>query len=64
MDIKTEALKFTIRKMGLKEFCEISGLSKQNLNKFLNSQFPKKNTIDGLLAHFGLKSELIVKKVA
>ena len=63
MDV-AEALKFTIKKMGLKEFCEISGLSKQNLNKFLNSQSLKQRTIDGLLANFGLRTELIVKKVA
>ena len=60
----TDALKFTIKRMGSKEFCKISGLTKQNLNKFLNSQAPKQDTVDKLLIHFGLKTELIVKKVA
>ena len=60
-----EALRTTIRMMGIKEFCERAQLRKQNVNDFLNgSRTLKKETIDSFLKPFGLRTRIVVEKAS
>ena len=55
----TEALRFTIPRMGVSEFCELSGKSKSDVDKFLRGERnPKPETLDEYLQPFGLKTKL------
>lgn len=54
-----EALRFTIPRMGVAEFCELSGKSKSDIDKFLRGErSPKPDTLDEYLHPFGLKTRL------
>src|ERR1035437_1004599 len=58
-----EALRTTIRQMGVKEFCERVKMRKQNVNDFLSEQRKlKRETLDEFLKPFGLRTKVIVEK--
>ena len=60
-----EALRITIRQMGVKEFCERTQMRKQNVNDFLVEQRNlKRETLDAFLKPFGLKTRLVVEKAS
>ena len=60
-----EALRTTIRQMGVKEFCERAQMRKQNVNDFLAEQRNlKRETIDAFLKPFGLRTRIIVEKAS
>ncbi len=60
-----EALRTTIRQMGVKEFCERAQMRKQNVNDFLTEQRNlKRETIDAFLKPFGLRTRIIVEKAS
>ena len=57
-----DALKFTIQKMGLKEFSALSNIPIQNISQFIKGKRKLKiETLDKYLAVFKLKSQIIVK---
>lgn len=57
-----EALRFTIRRMGLVEFSNLVGEKKQNVNKFLiGERNLKRETLDKFLKPFGLHTVIMVK---
>jgi DNA-binding phage protein len=57
-----EALRFTIRRMGLVEFANLVGEKKQNVNKFLiGERNLKRETLDKFLKPFGLHTVLQVR---
>jgi DNA-binding phage protein len=57
-----EALRFTIRRMGLVEFSNLVGEKKQNVSKFLTGERNlKRETLDKYLKPFGLHTVLQVK---
>ena len=60
-----EALRTTIRQMGVKEFCKRAEMRKQNVNDFLVGQRKlKRETLDAFLKPFGLKTRLVVAKAS
>jgi len=59
-----DALRFTIRRMGLVEFSNLVGEKKQNVNKFLKEErILKRDTLDKFLKPFGLQTVLQVKPI-
>ena len=49
-------LRFTIPRIGVREFCDLTGKSKSDINKFLNGERnPKTETLNDYLLPFGLK---------
>lgn len=59
------ALRHTIQRMGVKEFCELSGLLKSNVNDFLKGRRKlKPETLDAFLEPFGLRTRVIVEKAS
>jgi hypothetical protein len=60
-----EALRTTIRQMGVKEFCERAEMRKQNVNDFLNeTRKLKRETLDAFLKPFGLRTRIIAEKAS
>ena len=60
-----EALHLTIEAMGVKEFCELSGLLKSNVNDFLKGRRKlKPETLGAFLEPFGLRTRVIVEKAS
>lgn len=60
-----EALFEVITIMGTKEFAELVGMQQQNISRLLTSgDIPKIDTINKLLAPFGLRARLDVEEVA
>jgi len=60
-DSVEEALKYTIQKMGIKEFSNASGVSVQNISDFIRgTRNLKAETLDKYLAVFELKSKVVV----
>jgi DNA-binding phage protein len=60
-----EALRVTIRQMGVKEFCERTQMRKQNVNDFLSEKRNlKRETLDAFLKPFGLRTRVIVEKAS
>jgi DNA-binding phage protein len=60
-----EALRLTIQKMGVVEFCSRAKMSKQNVNSFLKSKRNvKPETLDALLKPFGLKTKIGVERAS
>ncbi|MFL5813958.1 MAG: DNA-binding protein [Bdellovibrionia bacterium] len=60
-----EALRLTIQKMGVVEFCSRAKMSKQNVNSFLKAKRNvKPETLDALLKPFGLRTKLVVEKAS
>ena len=56
-----EALKYTISRMGVKEFSEVSGIPAQNVTAFIKGRRNlKRETLDKYLSFFGLASKIIV----
>ena len=56
-----EALSYTIRSMGIKEFAQKAGISSQNVSDFIRGERKlKQETLDKYLAVFGLKSKITV----
>ena len=57
-----EALKYSIKLMGLKEFSELSGVRIQNASDFINGRKKlKQETLNKYLAAFGLQAKTIVE---
>jgi DNA-binding phage protein len=60
-----EALRLTIQKMGVAEFCSRAKMSKQNVNSFIKSKRNvKPETLDALLKPFGLRTKVVVEKAS
>ena len=60
-----DAVKHTIRGMGIKEFSEISGVPEKCISRMLHSEnIPKIDTLDKYLAPFGLKVKICLENVA
>ncbi len=60
-----DALRFTIRRMGVVEFSNLVGEKKQNVTKFLSSErILKKETLDKYLAPFGLQTVIQVRSIS
>lgn len=60
-----EALKHTIRRMGIKEFAEFSGIPEKSISRMLHSDLtPKVDTLDEYLAPFGLRTKITLEDVA
>ena len=56
-----EALRFTIPRMGVAEFCKISGNSKSDVDKFIRGERNlKPDTLDEYLTPFGLKVKIVL----
>ena len=62
--IKTdEALRITIKRMGIKEFCEMTRIPMPNIMEFLSGKRkPKPETLEKYLRPFGLRVRLILEK--
>jgi hypothetical protein len=59
------ALRETIQRMGVKEFCDRSGMRKSNVNDFLKGRRNiKPETLDAFLQPFGLRTKIIVEKAS
>lgn len=55
------ALRYTIEKMGIKEFSELSGIQIQNISQFIKGKRKLKvETLDKYLSVFNLKSKIVV----
>jgi DNA-binding phage protein len=64
LDIE-DALRFTIKRMGVTEFANLVQESKSNVGNFLNgSRKLKEDTLNKYLAPFGLKIKKILEEVA
>ena len=60
-----EALKHTIRRMGIREFSQISNIPEKSISRMLNSSStPKLETLNKYCAPFGLKVSLVLKNAA
>lgn len=60
-----EALKHSIRGMGIKEFSEVSGIPQKSISRMLHCEtVPKIETLDVYLAPFGLKIKIGLEEVA
>ena len=60
-----DALKHTIRRMGITEFSQVSGIPEKSISRMLNSEsIPKLETLDKYCAPFGLKVSLTLENVA
>ncbi len=60
-----EALKTTIRGMGVKEFSELSGIPLKSISRMLSSEsLPKIETLNEYFAPFGLRVKIQLEKVA
>ena len=60
-----DALKHTIRRMGIKEFSQISGIPEKSISRMLNSEStPKLETLEKYCAPFGLKVSLVLENAA
>ncbi|MBP9674338.1 MAG: hypothetical protein KBD63_04520 [Bacteriovoracaceae bacterium] len=60
-----EALLFMIPRMGVAEFCHMTGKGKADVDKFLRGdRRPKPETLNEYLKPFGLKIKMILEKVA
>ncbi|MBI3534456.1 MAG: hypothetical protein HY072_03075 [Deltaproteobacteria bacterium] len=60
-----EALRQTIERMGVKEFCKYSSMRKQNVNDFVKGRRKLKlETLDEFLKPFHLKTTLILEEAA
>ena len=60
-----DALAHTIRRMGIKEFSDISGINTKSISRMLNSSsIPKIETFDQYLAPFGLRTKIETEEVA
>ena len=56
-----DALRYTIEKMGLKEFSELSGIHIQNISQFIKGKRNLKiETLNKYLAVFKLSSKIVV----
>lgn len=60
-----EALRMTIRSMGIKEFCQMTKILMPNVLEFLNGKRkPKPETLEKYLKPFGLRPRLIAEKAS
>lgn len=60
-----DALKHTIRKLGTKEFAELSGIPSSNTTDFLTGKRkPKPETLDQYLKPFNLKIKITLDEAA
>ena len=60
-----EALRLTITRMGIKEFCKLTKIPMPNVSEFVSGKRnPKPETLDTYLKPFGLRSRLVAVKVA
>ena len=60
-----DALKNTIRGMGIKEFSETSGIPQKSISRMLHCEtIPKIETLDEYLAPFGLRTKIGLEEVA
>jgi DNA-binding phage protein len=60
-----EALRVTIQKMGVAEYCTRARLSKQYVNSFLRAKRnPKQETLDIFLKPFRLRTKVVVEKAS
>ena len=56
-----DALKHTIRRMGIKEFSEFSGIPEKSISRMLGSQnTPKLETLNKYCTPFGFKVGLVL----
>lgn len=60
-----QALRITITRIGIKEFCEMSKIQMPNVSAFLKGRRKlKPETIDTYLKPFGLRVRLVVAKAS
>jgi DNA-binding phage protein len=60
-----DALRHTIRRMGIKEFAESANIPYESVCRMLESETtPKITTLDRYFGYFGLKVKIIVENVA
>ncbi len=60
-----DALRYVIRKMGIKEFSLAAGVPAPNVQEFLTGKRkPKPETLDIYLKPFGLRTKIILEEVA
>ena len=60
-----DSLKHTIRRMGIKEFAEMSGIPQKSISRMLHCEtIPKIETLDEYLAPFGLRTKIGLEEVA
>ena len=60
-----EALKHTIRRMGVKEFATVSGIPAKSISRMLSSdKIPRLETLNRYCAPFGLRVCLTLRDVA
>lgn len=60
-----QALRITIKSMGIKEFCEMTGIAMPNVSEFLSKKRkPKPETLERYLKPFGLKIKLVIEKAS
>ena len=60
-----EALRQTIERMGVTEFCERSKMRKQNVNELVKGKRrPKPESLDAFLKPFRLRTKVIVEKAS
>ena len=60
-----EAIIHTIRRMGVKEFSKMSGIHEKSISRLINGRTtPSRETLDQCLEPFGLRTKVILEKVA
>ena len=60
-----KALRHTIQRMGIKEFCELAQIPMPNVMEFLSGKRKlKPETLDRYLHPFGLRTRVIVEKAS
>jgi len=60
-----EALRITIKRMGIKEFCEMTRIPMPNVMEFLNGKRKlKPETLEKYLKPFGLRIRLALEKAS
>lgn len=60
-----QALRHTIQRMGVAEYCARTKKTKQYVNNFLTSKRPiKPETLDAFLKPFGLRIRLVAEKAS
>ena len=59
------ALKHTIKRMGVKEFCERAGVAMPNVMNFIRGKRKlKPESLDVFLKPFGLRTKIVVEKAS
>lgn len=64
LDLET-ALRYTITRMGIKEFSQLSGLAPSNIVRFVKGRsHPKPATLNAMLKPFRLRTKIVLEKAA